>query len=42
VECISGWHFAVAAHLNPEILVVDEVLAVGGPGFPKEVPGQDE
>ena len=25
--------FAVAAHLNPEILVVDEVLAVGDAGF---------
>lgn len=27
--------FAVAAHLEPEILVVDEVLAVGDAGFRK-------
>jgi len=25
--------FAVAAHLEPEILIVDEVLAVGGAEF---------
>jgi lipopolysaccharide transport system ATP-binding protein len=40
----SGMHvrlaFAVAAHLEPEILLVDEVLAVGTP-LPEEVPGQD-
>jgi len=28
--------FAVAAHLEPEILVVDEVLAVGDAGFQKK------
>ena len=33
--------FAVAAHLEPEILLVDEVLAVGDIAFPEEVPGQD-
>ncbi len=29
--------FAVAAHLNPEILIVDEVLAVGDASFQKTV-----
>jgi len=29
--------FAVAAHLEPEILVVDEVLAVGDAQFQKSV-----
>ena len=33
--------FAVAAHLEPEILIVDEVLAVGDAAVPEEVPGQD-
>ena len=33
--------FAVAAHLEPEILMVDEVLAVGDAAVPEEVPGQD-
>ena len=33
--------FAVAAHLEPEILLVDEVLAVGRRGVPAQVPGQD-
>ena len=33
--------FAVAAHLEPEILLVDEVLAVGDAAFQTEVPGQD-
>ena len=34
--------FAVAAHLEPEILVVDEVLAVGDAQFQKKCLGQDE
>ena len=33
--------FAVAAHLEPEILLVDEVLAVGDRRVPAEVPRQD-
>ena len=33
--------FAVAAHLEPEILIVDEVLAVGDAALPEEVPRQD-
>jgi lipopolysaccharide transport system ATP-binding protein len=32
--------FAVAAHLEPEILVVDEVLAVGDSGFQKKCMGK--
>src|SRR5262249_47800043 len=32
--------FAVAAHLNPEILVVDEVLAVGDVTFQKKCLGK--
>src|SRR5207245_2561826 len=32
--------FAVAAHLNPEILVVDEVLAVGDAAFQKKCLGK--
>lgn len=32
--------FAVAAHLDPEILVVDEVLAVGDANFQKKVLGK--
>jgi len=32
--------FAVAAHLEPEILVVDEVLAVGDSGFQKKCLGK--
>ena len=32
--------FAVAAHLQPEILVVDEVLAVGDTGFQKKCLGK--
>jgi len=34
--------FAVAAHLEQEILVVDEVLAVGVCGVSEEVLGQNE
>jgi len=33
--------FAVAAHLEPEILLVDEVLAVEDAGFSEEMPGGD-
>ena len=32
--------FAVAAHLEPEILVVDEVLAVGDADFQKKCIGK--
>jgi lipopolysaccharide transport system ATP-binding protein len=32
--------FAVAAHLDPEILIVDEVLAVGDPQFQKKCIGK--
>ena len=32
--------FAVAAHLNPEILIVDEVLAVGDASFQKKCMGK--
>ncbi len=42
----SGMHvrlaFAVAAHLEPEILIVDEVLAVGDAGFQKKCIGKME
>lgn len=34
--------FAVAAHLDPEIMVVDEVLAVGDAGFQKKCLGKME
>ena len=34
--------FAVAAHLEPDILVVDEVLAVGDVGFQKKCLGKME
>ncbi len=34
--------FAVAAHLEPEILVVDEVLAVGDAAFQKKCLGKME
>ena len=33
--------FAVAAHLEPEILVVDEVLSVGDAQFQKKMSGED-
>jgi lipopolysaccharide transport system ATP-binding protein len=32
--------FAVAAHLEPEILIIDEVLAVGDAGFQKKCLGR--
>ena len=34
--------FAVAAHLEPDVLIVDEVLAVGDAEFQKKVSRQDE
>src|SRR5665811_274711 len=34
--------FAVAAHLDPEILIIDEVLAVGDLGFQKKCLGKME
>ena len=34
--------FAIAAHLEPEILLVDEVLAVGDAEFQRKCLGQDE
>ena len=34
--------FAVAAHLEPEILLVDEVLAVGDLGFQRKCLGKME
>ena len=34
--------FAVGAHLDPDILVVDEVLAVGDAGFQKKCLGKIE
>jgi len=34
--------FAVAAHLEPEVLIVDEVLAVGDPGFQRKCLGKME
>ena len=33
--------FAVAAHLEPEILIVDEVLAVGDAAVSEKMPGQN-
>ena len=37
---MCGSHFAVAAHLEPEILVIDEVLAVGDTEFQKKCLGK--
>ena len=34
--------FAVAAHLEPEILIVDEVLAVGDAAVPEEIARANE
>ena len=34
--------FSVAAHLNPEILLVDEVLAVGDSDFQRKCLGKME
>ena len=36
----TGLAFAVAAHLEPEILLVDEVLAVGDAAFQKKCLGK--
>jgi ABC-type polysaccharide/polyol phosphate transport system ATPase subunit len=36
----TGLAFAVAAHLEPEILLVDEVLAVGDAAFQKKCVGK--
>ena len=32
-ECTCGWDSAVAIHVDPDVLLVDEVLAVGDEGF---------
>ena len=37
---MCAWPFAVAAHLEPEILVVDEVLAVGDAEFQRKCLGK--
>ena len=34
--------FAVAAHLDPEVLIVDEVLSVGDAGFQAKCLDEDE
>ena len=39
--CTCGLAFAVAAHLEPEILLIDEVLAVGDASFQKKCSGED-
>ena len=39
---MSGWRFAVAAHLEPDILLVDEVLAVGDVQFQNKCLGKME
>ena len=38
--CTSASRFAVAAHLEPEILIVDEVLAVGDAEFQRKCLGK--
>ena len=40
--CTCGSAFAVAAHLEPEILIVDEVLAVGDAEFQRKCLGKME
>lgn len=32
-ECLLGLHFSVAIHVDPEVLIVDEILAVGDLAF---------
>ena len=37
---MCGWRFAVAAHLETEIMLIDEVLAVGDAAFQKKCLGK--
>ena len=39
---MSGWPFSVAAYLESEILLVDEVLAVGDTEFQRKCLGKME